>query len=164
MSFELDAADLFSMAKQIEADACEFYRRAATVTRDTKCQSILLGLAEMEVEHRDTFAGMEARSAETRVRTDPPRGSRTVSVSDWPLVTNLLASGVKEDLAARFTGRESSTQILHKAIDFERDSIVFFASIRATLNESVDRQCIDEIIREELGHILTLNGELARWG
>ena len=164
MGFELDAADLFSMARQIEADACEFYRRAATITPDRKCQAILLGLAEMEVEHRDTFAGLEARSAAARVRTDPPRGTRITPVSDWPLVTSLLASGVKEDLAARFTGRESSTQILHKAIDFERDSIVFFSSIRATLNESVDRECIDEIIREELGHILTLNGELARWG
>jgi rubrerythrin len=164
VSFELDAADLFSMARQIEADACEFYRRAAMITSDRKCQAVLMGLAEMEVEHRDTFAGLEARCAEIPVRPDPPRGTPGTPIRDWPLVTSLLASGVKEDLAARFTGRESSTDILHKAIDFERDSIVFFSSIRATLNDSVDRQCIDEIIREELGHILTLNGELARTG
>jgi rubrerythrin len=149
VSFELDATDLFSMARQIEADACEFYRRAAKITSDRTCQGILLGLAELEVEHRDIFAGLEARCCPAR---------------DWPLVTSLLASGVKEDLAARFTGRESSTEILHKAIDFEKDSIVFFSSLRTTLNDAADRQCIDEIIREELGHILTLNSALAKSG
>ena len=159
MSVYLELRDVLDMAQQIERDAAAFYRQAASAARASASRKVLLDLAEMEAEHEHTFAGLKAQWISTRAEGE--------GLEDLPssrngrAVTRVLASGVQDDLARRFTGRETGEQIVRKALEFEKDSIVFYVGMKAALADAMDAPQIDAIIREELGHILTLTGELA---
>jgi rubrerythrin len=158
MSVDLNVDEVFQMAEQVERDGRAFFERAASGCTDRRCRQTLLDLASMEGDHERIFAGMRARLRE--------RGITSASVADdvgrkWSVIVNLLGSGVQEDLAQRFTGRESSDEILRKAIGFEKDTVVFFLGMRHVLPDQAAGKEIDDIIREELGHIITLTSKLA---
>jgi rubrerythrin len=160
MGIELDANDVFEMAEQIERDAAAFYMRASSASRDPRTQRVLLGLATMEAEHEQIFDTMKTHlSAEGWTAAGVERAAGLAG--DSSIVAGLFASGVGEDLAERFTGGQTAEQILRKAIEFEKDTIVFFVSMRDMLRRAADRKRIDGIIKEELGHILMLTSELA---
>lgn len=157
MGVELNADDVFQMAEQIEKDAFAFYKQAASAFSDPARQQLLLSLASMEAEHELVFAAMKDHlTADGWHLAVPGDGA----AKDWPVLVNVVASGVKEDLAGRFAGKQSGDQILRKAIDFEKDSIVFFLGMKDMLSDPGDKARIDAIIREELGHVLSLTGEL----
>ncbi len=160
MSIEPSTDDVFEMAEQIEHDACSFYRQAAASMPDPACRSVLLDLASMEGEHEQVFATIKAQPA---APGGPGPGLELAdgAASSWPSVAQLFASGVREDLARRFTGRETRAEILQKAIEFEKDSLAFFLSARNLLTDPEGRRRIDALLNEELGHILTLTGRLA---
>ena len=80
---------------------------------------------------------------------------------DWSTMTQLFASGVHEDLAQRFTRGEGRNEILRKAVEFERDSVIFLVSMKGLLGDTADRQKVDVLIAEELGHILKLTSRMA---
>jgi len=158
MSTELTIGDVFDMAMQIERDADSFYRSAAAVAGGAGRRKVLLDLAAMEREHELVFAGMKERlgsHAQSPARIGGKDGGKSLSV------VNLLPSGVGEDLRERFTGRESSEEILQKAIEFEKDTVVFFAGMKNALPDPAERDKLDSIIREELGHIVYLTSILA---
>ena len=159
MGIELNIDEVFDMAEKIEQDAAAFYTQAASASGDTVRREVLLRLASMEADHVHVFAGMRARldagSAADRLETGEDVRK------NWGLLVNLLESGITQDLAKRFTGREASDQILLKALEFEKDTIVFFLGLKNALSRPEDKETMDGIIREELGHILTLTGELA---
>jgi len=159
MGIYFDVDDIFGMAERIERDAAAFYRRAGAAAGDPESRRVLLYLADMEADHEHVFAGIRAHLSASGSATG--RGAGGGPAEDWPGLANVLASGIKEDLAERFTGSESREQILRKAIDFEKDSIVFIVSVRNLLSDREDRERIDRLITEELGHILSLTGRLA---
>ncbi len=160
MGVELNADDVFEMAEQIEKDASAFYQHAAAETADPSCRQALLKLAAMEDEHVLVFGAMKTHLAAQGWTGAPVEGGNEIA-ENWALLTNLLASGVKEHLAIYFTGRETSQDILRNAIEFEKDTIVFLAGMKNVLPDSAEKERVEGIIREEVGHIITLAGELA---
>lgn len=76
----------------------------------------------------------------------------------------LLAADTETSLAQRFNGGETSDEILQKAIEFEKNSIVFLYGLRSMLSDESDKEAVDGIIREELGHVLALTSERAGRG
>lgn len=157
MSIDFTVDDAFEMAGRIESDAAAFYKRAGAAAGDPVSRQVLLDLAAMEAEHEHVFASLKARL---------PGGSkpRPADARKWPGVAQTLACGVNEDLAERFTGTQTNDQILQKAIGFEKDSIVYFLSLRNLLEDPADRQRIDRLLTEEIGHILALTGRLTSSG
>jgi len=146
------------MAEQIEWDAQEFYKRAAAAAGSTR-RRMLLELGDMEADHARTFAAMKAQLPAPRRQ---PAGTGPDAAERFPqLLVKLLASGVQQDLAQRFTGRESTDEILSKALVFEKDTVVFFLGMKDVLGDAADKQKVDQIIREELGHIFLLTSKLA---
>ena len=160
MGIELNASDVFEMAEQIEKDASRFYQLASMASAGPSRSKVLLHLAEMETDHEHIFSAMKTHlSAEgwTPANLDlPDTDARHASA-----MLRSLVSGVKQDLANRFTGGETPDEVLRTAIAFEKDSIVFFLSMKQMLSEPADRKRIDGILKEELGHVLSLSGELA---
>jgi len=162
---KLSARDIFEMAEQIESDAAVFYRSAAEATSDPTRRDLLRELATMELGHEGVFAGMKSLLPDAPPAPKPPdKAGADPDDIDWSGLTTLLASGVREHLAERFTGRETSNEILRKAIEFERDTIVFFANVKALLPGPEVARRIDEVLAEELGHILSLSGQLVANG
>ena len=157
MSLFLELDDVLAMAEQIERDAASFYRQAASASSTPWCSQVLLGLASMEADHEHVFAGIRAQCSGAASGPAPGTGG-------WRFLTGYLSSGVQEALARRFSNHDSVEQILRKAIEFEKDSIVFLLSLKEAVPAGADAKQIDAVIREEIGHILTLAGQLTSPG
>lgn len=58
------------------------------------------------------------------------------------------------------TGDESLPTILHKAIELEKESILYYVGLKDMVPSESAKKKIDEIISEEKSHIVTLKKEL----
>jgi hypothetical protein len=67
-----------------------------------------------------------------------------------------LHADLIEDLAGK-----TIEEILKIAIDLEKDSIVFYLGLRDLVSESLGKDKVETIIREEMGHVTLLSDELA---
>ena len=160
MSVPPTADEIFEMAEQIERNGARFYRRAAQGFSDSRAGQLLLDLAAMEDQHEKVFAGMRAEllQSEREPRAPDPYGEAILYVRG-------MADGhvfdVRKDPSERLTGKETMEDILKTAIGLEKDSIVFYVGIKEIVPERLSKQRIDDIIKEEMGHIGVLSKEMA---
>jgi rubrerythrin len=61
-----------------------------------------------------------------------------------------------EQLAARNTPED----VLKMAIGVERDSIAFYVGLKEAVSRKAGKDKVEDIIKEEMGHIVTLNQKL----
>jgi len=148
----LNADEIFEMAEQMERNGAKFYRTAAEPA-DEPGKALLLRLAAMEDDHEKTFAAMrgELSHAETVEHTADPDNQAVLYLQ------SMVAGKVfAEDPAEMLTGDESLSMILEIAIGLEKDSIVFYQSMKSAVPKDFGQERIDGIIDQEIGHILTL--------
>ncbi len=163
MSVPPTADEIFEMAEQIESNGARFYRRAAQGFTDSRARQLMLDMAAMEDEHEKTFAAMrgELLQQEREPRAPDPYGEAILYVRG-------MADGhvfdVRKDPSERLTGKETMEDILKTAIGLEKDSIVFYLGIKEIVPERLSKQRIDDIIKEEMGHIAVLSKEMASLG
>ena len=151
-----NADEVFEMAEQIERNGANFYRKAAEPAEGDS-RRLLLRLADMEDEHERTFAAMRAEVSQPEKRpvtVDPD--------NEGALYLRAMADGkvFQADPAGMLTGDESGQDILDTAIGLEKDSIVFYQSMKEVVPKSLGQDRLDSIIREEIGHILDLIQQL----
>ena len=160
MTIPPTADEIFEMAEQIERNGSRFYRRAAQGFTDSRARQLMLDLAAMEDEHEKVFAGMRAEllQQEREPRAPDPYGEAILYVRG-------MADGhvfdVRTDPSERLTGKETMEDILRTAIELEKDSIVFYLGVKEVVPERLSKQRIDDIVKEEMGHIAVLSKEMA---
>ncbi len=152
METELNADEIFAMAEWIEDQGARFFGRLARSAGGAGAREMLLDLAKMEEDHKNTFSGMRAARA-AREHTPPE-----AEAAKYAGVISRMCVHVESDLVERFTGSEPPDQIVAKVLDFEASTIVFFVAMKEILADSREKSSVDRIIKEELGHILTLSG------
>jgi len=157
MKFNVD--EIFEMAEHIERNGAKFYRAAAAIVQDTHARETLNGLAAMEDEHERTYAELRAKL----VKADEVRD--TVYESDLS-ATDYIRSwadkhvfDIDADIYEDLAGSETLDEIMVKAIRREKESIVFFESMKESLNADEDRERVNRIIAEEVEHIKILTRE-----
>jgi rubrerythrin len=160
MSVPFSADEVFQIAEQIERNGARFYRRASQGFTDARAREILLDLAIAEDEHQEAVAAMRAELArQEREPTVPDPYGEAV----WYLQG--MADGqlfdVKVDPSELLTGKETTEEILRTAIGLEKESIVFYLGMKDMVPEGRGKQRIDDIIRQEMGHIAALSKALA---
>jgi rubrerythrin len=153
MMYDFNADDIFEIAEQMERNGAKFYRAAAEAVKDKASRDFLLKLAAMEDDHEKIFAQMhEQLSASEKTPTVfDPQG-------DAAGYLRALA-----DTRVFFEKRidtSSMHAILKDAITAEKDSIVFYLGMRDAVPESMGRNRLDDVIKEEMGHIRLLGKEL----
>jgi rubrerythrin len=154
MSYDFNADDVFEMAEQIERNGSKFYRSAAErdfLRPDEK--EMLLELARMEDQHEKVFQSM---------RTEISADEKAPTVFD-PNGEAALYLRALADIRVFFEksiDTSSLTAILKNAIEAEKDSIVFYLGMKSSVPESMGRGRLDEIIKEEMGHIRLLSQKL----
>ncbi len=151
-----NADEIFEMAEQIERNGAKFYRKAAESIADDD-RDLLLRLAAMEDEHERTFAAMRSELSEdekTPLTFDPD--------NEAALYLRAMADGkvFKSDPSESLSGNESIQDILKTAIGLEKDSIVFYTSMKELVPKTSGKEKVDAIIKEEIGHIVELTREL----
>lgn len=161
MGIELSAKDVFELAHQIEKRAEEFYLMAADAARDAITRDLFANLAIMERDHAQVLDGMG--SVLTPAPLKLPLSSEENS-KVWPVLAGGMVQNLQSELPKFFGKCSSSQDILKGAMDFERDTIVFFLGVRDMMSSPADRKRLDAIVKEEMGHLISLGSHLARLG
>lgn len=157
MSMPFNADEIFEMAEQIERNGGKFYRAAAE--KFPAVNEILLSLAAMEDEHLKTFADMRAELSGTELEEpvfDPDGQAQ--------MYLRVMADGnvfdVKADPVEQLATKNTPEDVLKMAIGVERDSIAFYVGLKEAVSRRAGKDKVDDIIKEEMGHIVTLNEKL----
>ena len=151
--YDFNADDMFEIAVQLERNGAKFYRDAAAAVKDATQRKLLLELAEMEDGHEKTFSTMRAEL--TAAEKQP-----TVFDPDDEAVLYLRALADTKVFYDKEIDTSSMTAILKDAITAEKDSIVFYLGMREAITGDLGRRRLDDIIKEEMGHIRLLSKEL----
>jgi len=153
MSIDFNADEVFEIAEQIERNGVKFYKSAAENIQDADKKKLLTDLAEMEVEHEQTFKALRSKlSLDEKVQTTfDPNG-------DSERYLRALAD-TRVFYEKEVTG-SSMKDILKTAITAEKDSIVFYLGMKDVVPAHLGQDKLDDIIKEEMGHIRLLSKEL----
>ncbi|MHC5034566.1 MAG: ferritin family protein [Planctomycetota bacterium] len=160
MALQFSAGEVFGMACQIERNGARFYRKVAEAAGSEKGTQTLLSLADMEDEHERTFAQMreELSGQEELAPVYDPDNQAALYLR---ALADPHVFGAKPDPSAELTGEETLSEILTTAIGLENDSIAFYTGMREAVPASLGKGRIDDIIKEEMGHVVTLQEWLA---
>ena len=157
MSIVFNAEEVLKMAEQIERNGISFYRRAAEISPDNK--DLLTQLAEQEDKHLATFKEMkkELEDRETESTTFDPEDEAALYLQ---AIANGKVFDVSKDPVDILKGDESLADIIKIAIGAEKDSIIFYNGLRVMISEKQGRGRLDDIIKEEMKHIIWLVDKL----
>ncbi|MBU1260946.1 MAG: ferritin family protein [Planctomycetes bacterium] len=161
MTVSFTASEIFEIAEQIERNGAKYYRDAATVCVDKSMRQFFLQLEEMENDHEKTFAEM-------RKNLEDQIDDATVFDPDNEMIYYLKAMAKsagwegKSTPHAEFTGHETPVQIIKTAIEAEKASINYYLGLKEFVSPQA-REKVDKIIKEEMGHIVTLQKHLEQF-
>lgn len=160
MGITFNADEIFEMAEDIERDGAKFYRQAAESAADEKTKQMLLDLASMEDGHLKTFQEMRKKLGP---REKEPMVFDPYNEAAMYLQTMAEGHGWegKKSLTEQLTGKEKIEDILKIAVNAENDSVVFYTGLKELVPVRGGRDKVEAIIKEELGHLATLNQALA---
>lgn len=157
MTIPFNADEVFEMAEQIERNGSKFYRAAAS--KFSALRKLLTSLADMEDQHEKTFAAMRTQlsAEETETPVFDPDG-------EAQMYLRVMADGhvfdLRTDPGDRLEGIKTPRNLLKMAMCAERDSIAFYVGLRESVPAKAGKDKVEAIIREEMGHITTLNEKL----
>jgi rubrerythrin len=157
ISFNID--EIFEMAEQIERNAAKFYREAARNAPDKASSKTFIDLSAMEDGHFRIFQDMRKKLApeEKEQTTFDPENQ---AASYLQGMANLHGSEGKKDRDVKLTGKETVNEVYKIAVDAEKNSIVFYSALK-DLVSGPGKDKIEQIIKEELGHLAVLKLKLA---
>ena len=158
MNVNFNAFEVFEIAEQIERNGTYFYLKAAELFDEPKTCQTLLNLAEWEKEHERIFALMRQQLSEQNRHAPGPDDL----LPDPRVMAGMAVFGIRSDPAEELNGRQNETYIIRKAVEKEKDSIVFYHGLKEFVPDGADKDKINEIIKEEMKHIVILDQVLSK--
>ena len=159
MKINFSADEVFKIAEQMERNGYKFYNKAAEKSasrNDTREQ--LQRLANMEKEHEKVFATIRKKITEGQESSFfDPDDHGALYLQAWADGQVFDETG---ELAETIIDNKDVREILLTAIGLEKDSILFYIGMKEMTIEEDTRKEIDNIIKEEMKHIVQLNKEL----
>jgi rubrerythrin len=162
MTVTFNAYEVFEIAEQIERNGINFYIKAAELFDDSETCQMFLRLAEWEKQHEQTFARMKEQLSEKDRQQNTPEPDDLLP--DPRVMAGMAVFGIRSEPAEELRGRQNRTDILRRAVEKEKDSIVFYHGLKEFIPAKADKEKIDDIIKEEMKHIVTLNQSLKENG
>ncbi len=146
--------EIVELAVQIEHNGYAFYNEATKHKGlDDKSLNLLTTLRDQELNHEKIFLGLR----------DNEDIKGLVQSQDWELVASYLKTIVDsrifdtENAAIKLaTQAHTMKEILDYAIQFEKDTLLFFHTIKDNITIVKTQEAIAKIIHEEISHILKL--------
>lgn len=154
MAFDFNADEIFEMAEQMERNGAQFYRDAAEKVSDGKSKDLLLRLADMEVEHEQTFVEMR------KYLSDQDKQS-SVFDPEGETVKYLKALVDTRVFFKKKIDATSMKDIFKEALLAEKDAIVFYLGMKDLVPEERGKRHLENIIKEEMDHIRIIGRELS---
>ncbi|CAN2042340.1 Rubrerythrin [Candidatus Magnetomoraceae bacterium gMMP-15] len=154
MSYVFNADEVFEMAEQLERNGADFYKSAAEDISDSSARELLLNLAKMEEEHEKTFAMLKTELTEKDKES-------TIFDPEGEAALYLRALADTRVFFEKEIDTSSMQEILKAALVAEKDSIVFYLGMKDLVSDKLGKNKINNIIKEEMGHIKLLGNKLA---
>lgn len=154
-SMIFNAGEVFEIAKQIERNGITFYRAAAKLMTDPDAVKLMNDLAEMEVIHEQIFDHLKQYLSGNELADRPYDPHQEAHV----FLKNMADKYVFDPGVAPEKVLDRSLKpraIFDLAIQREKDSIIFYETIRVMVPRGMGGGHIDEIVAQELGHIILL--------
>jgi len=158
MTVTFNAFEVFEIAEQIERNGINFYIRAAELFDDPDTCQMFLRLAEWEREHERLFVRMKQKLSEQdrqEITLEPDD-----LLPDPRVMAGLAVFGIRSKPAEELRGRQNRTDVMRRAVEKEKDSIVFYHGLKEFVPAKADKEKIDDIIKEEMKHIVILDQSL----
>lgn len=147
--------EIIDLAIQIEENGEKVYRKAIDKVPNPSLSSLLQWLADEEAEHISWFN--ELREFANSTPIDPQLEE---------LGKNILRSVVGEQSfsldEADFSRIDTVKELLRFAIEFEKDTILFYEMIQTFVQDHETLDQLKEVIEEETRHIGLLEEYLAK--
>jgi rubrerythrin len=146
--------EIVELAVQIEHNGYAFYHEATKhKSLDAKSLELLTTLRDQELNHEKIFLALR----------DDEDLKHLILTQDWELVASYLKTIVDSrifndaDSAIRLaTNAKGMLDILDYAIQFEKDTLLFFHTVKDALTAPKAQAAVARIIHEELSHVLRL--------
>ncbi|MCU0589655.1 MAG: ferritin family protein [Syntrophobacteraceae bacterium] len=163
MIFNFNAAEVFRVAIKIEENGKRFYEDALRVIDDPSVKKLFQELASQEVEHKKHFEDLRARLPAQPQGSDVwfPENEMEAYLKMMADQHVFTSDASLESALAQLKGVKDA---LKMAIEFEKDSVIFFLSMQEATDNKKDQEMIGLLVKEEQGHLRRLALELARLG
>ena len=146
------AVELMDMAIRIEAHGRAFYEACLHATKDVKLREVFRYLLEQEAVHARVFSAMkEGMDADETLPESYPGELR-----------NYLEAFVEREVfddpdsaSKRVAEIKDPSDAIEAALEFEKQSILFYSGIKSLVRQSEAEQ-VDRVIAEEHQHVRRL--------
>jgi rubrerythrin len=152
MSELISVSESIEFAVYIEQNGYKFYVEAIKKLNDSKVRELFQYLADEEFRHEATFKNLLKDAASFTPHESYP-GEYNAYMKDF---VKSHALGNKEALKSKLKSLETADDAVRMALEFEKDSIVFFTMVKKYVG-SKGEKIVDKIIDEELTHIHRIN-------
>ena len=146
--------DILEVAVRMERQATALYRTLARATASAKAQDVFAFLAAEEEKHLGVFRDILERAVDYVPRYEYP-GEYELFLDG--VAHRALAAALKTPEALKAATLEEAVAV---GIDMEMGAIVFYGELAALFDEK-ERGPIDEVIRQEKGHLARLRALVA---
>ncbi len=154
------ANQILEAACHIERNGAAFYRAAAEKTADPRAASLMRELAQMEDSHEQAFRGMKqevqsSESAPLSEKTESALGFLCAMAEKYVFDPRRQPGDLLEPDA-------DPRKTIEFAIEREKDSVIFYEGIRTMAPAALGGTWLDQIVAQEMGHIMMLTQQAER--
>jgi rubrerythrin len=163
MLYCFNAAEVFQVAMEIKENGRAFYEKAQEMIQDPEVRKLFADLAREEVEHKNKIGSLKARL---------PSDFKSPIVADPENELDLYVKAMADQHVFRSCGAlnvqmdqiKDVQDALKLALQFEKDSVIFFLGMQEATCEGRDRDVINLLLKEEQSHVRQLSLQMQRMG
>ena len=160
MALIYNASEIFQMGIEIEKNGRAFYSACAQSAAAPEVRKLCGELSQWEGAHVAIFE---------QLKKDLPQSAYGESVFDPDNELSLYLKAaadshifvVNKDMASFAASLTAADDILGKALYFEKDSVVLYASMLRMVPEHLGKKTVEKILDEELKHISIITRQMA---
>jgi rubrerythrin len=147
MSYLLDVKEILEFAIYIEQRGYEFYVGAIKNFGEPRITELFQYLADEEFKHEEFFKKLLEQSG--GIKAESPDPEYEAYMREFCKAHSLAD---RKATAARLAKASGLEEVLDMAMDFEKDSIIFFSELKEIYTKG-NSAAVDKIIHEEMGHL-----------
>ncbi len=152
MPAEFNAREIYDMGVQIEQNGMQFYEAAAKKSSNAPVKDLFKELAAWEAQHAELFK---------KLRDSLPVNAGPAEIHDPEGEAALYLQATADshvfmkelDIVSLVAEFKDPLTILNYALTFEKDSVVFYTTMKKVVAPGLGQDTIEDLIDEEIKHI-----------
>ena len=146
--------DILDLAIQLEKNGESVYREAGEHVADPTLASLFVWLADEERNHAEWFSNLKDEIKASNIDPEIEEMGRSI-------LLDMLGDQIFSLKDVDLSRMETTDPILRKAVEFEKDTVVFYEMIGSFVEDEDTLEDLKRIIDEENRHVEALRDLLA---